>query len=136
MMKSRFNIALLYMLATFFLVGQWTPSHAHLNVQHDHDGEIHQHLAKAHAHLLVIAHTESSDVEYNQENVASVVSLDHDQSPVNGTIQDNFKNMFAVAVYLAPLMPVGATQLSEGSSTLPRTLPPHIIELRAPPQRS
>ena len=136
MIKSRFNIALLYMLATFFLVGQWTPSHAHLNVQHDHDGEIHPHLAKVHAHLSIIAHTESSDVEHNQDNVAAVVSLDHDQSPVNGTIQDNFKNVFAVALYFAPLMQVGTTQLTQGSSMLPRTLPPHIIEPRAPPQRS
>ena len=135
MMKSRFKIALRYMLVTIFLVGQWTPSHAHLNVQHNHDGEIHQHFAKVHAHLPVISHAESSDVDQNQEYVVSAVNLDHDKIPASGNIQDDSKNVLAI-VGFTPLIQVSALHLPECNNALPRPPPRHIGEPRAPPQFS
>lgn len=137
MVKSRFNIALLYTLVTVFLVIQWTPSHAHLNAQHDHGGDLHQHIAETHAHLPVFAHTESTDAGHNKENVASVVAFDHDTIPVTGNIQDNSKSVLTVVVGFTPLLQVGTTHFPKGSNTLPRPPPPpHIGEPRAPPRLS
>ncbi|MDX8386034.1 MAG: hypothetical protein R8M11_05915 [Gallionella sp.] len=123
------------MLITIFLVIQWTPSHAHLNTQHDHGGEFHQHLADTHAHLPVFAHLESIDAEHIQEDVTSVVELDHDQIILNAKSISDSSSILAVSVRALLKTPIRTTHFLENSNALRKSPPPHIGEPRAPPQR-
>jgi hypothetical protein len=41
MIKQRVNETLIFLLLTAFLAVKWTPSHAHLNEQHQHGGDQH-----------------------------------------------------------------------------------------------
>lgn len=136
MIKSRFNIALLYMLATVIMMAQWMPLHAHSNARHDHGGALHQHDVEAHAHLQVYAHVQASDVGHNPENFAWVVEINQDQSPANSKIRGNASGVLAFAVRSVPQIPARILVLPQdidSRSTWP--LPRHIGESRAPPLR-
>ena len=133
---SRFKVILLYVLTTAFLLGQWTSAHAHLPVHHQYQGDRHGHVVEVHAHQVALLHANSIKLGHSEGNAAAVVDLDQDQCPPNSKTVDNSPSAPTNFASVRPPALVRTRYLPEGGSTLPRHLPPHIGEARAPPRHS
>ena len=135
MIKQRSSKIFILFLLAAFLVVKWTPSHAHLNVQHDHGDEQHPYSVETHAHQPSLLHTASIDSQHSQLDEAMIVGLGHEQTP-----SDNKKPYHPLALAAVVYCPSPAQArgigLSTSSSLLPRLLHQHPGQPRAPPQLS
>jgi len=135
MIKQRSNAAFVFLLLAAFMVLKWTPSHVHLNAQHDHSGERHRHSVMAHAHQSVIFHADPIDSDHPQMDVAKVVELDQEHISQNGKKLDN-PAALAAYVYSTPHVQAKVVSLPERRDFRPRSLYPQAGQPRAPPQFS
>ena len=132
MIKQRLNTAVIFLLLTAFLVVKWAPSHAHLNLIHDHGDELHQHSVETHAHQPIFGHTAPVDAHHLQIAEAGVVDLMLDQTPASN------KKIYppltlAAFAYSAPLFEAVGFDLTWDRHFLPRQTHTSPAQPRAPP---
>ena len=132
MIKQRFNTTFIIFLLIAFLAAMWTPSHAHLNAQHDHGGERHQHSIKAHTHQSVTYHADLIDSDHLQMEESKVVDLDHDQHFPNSKKGNNPSALVAY-IYYFPLIQSREIILPECYISPSRQHHSHPGQPRAPP---
>lgn len=131
MTKRRPTATFIFLLLAAFMVFKWSPSHAHLNVQHDHGGEQHQHSVEAHAHQPDIFHADTIDSNHPQMDEGRVVDLDHVQCTQNDKTQDNPE--LSTFSYCPPLTQTGEIGLSHSRNPLHFLLHHQPRQPRAPP---
>lgn len=136
MIKQRSNATFIFLLLAAFMVLKWSPSHAHLNAQHDHGDEPHQHSVEAHAHHPIVAHADLIDSHHPQVDDDKVVGLDHDQSTKNDKKLDNPSAALTTFIYCPPQAPVKEIGPSKSCNPLPRLLHQYSDQPRAPPRFS